>query len=132
MIARLARLLPWLSHRGLRAGVLLALAALPVPVLRGLNRVVYSDAYQGFCGPHAPDIPRHACTYDQYMAEFQQGFAGVAAFFAEFAVGSFCLLASVAAWLVLDDHFRRLSKIGASGDSFRNEESSGEPSSHGP
>jgi hypothetical protein len=39
--------------------------------------VAHRASYAGVCGPHAPDISAHPCTYNDYMAEFGAGFAGV-------------------------------------------------------
>jgi hypothetical protein len=55
---------------------ILAVALTPVVVHEAL-RWEHSRGFQGTCGPHAPDIAAHPCSYEEYMAEFGAGFAGV-------------------------------------------------------
>jgi hypothetical protein len=60
-------------------GVILAAPAL----VRSGFFLVHLAAYDGTCGPHAPDIAAHACDRATYLAEFGAGFAGVGLFIIE-------------------------------------------------
>jgi len=57
-------------------------------------------AFRGICGPHAPDIPAHPCSYGQYMAEFDGGFAGIALMLIEGLLAAGTAFGVAAAWAV--------------------------------
>jgi len=61
---------PWIA-----ASVALVLAA--PALLHALLYAQHAAAFHGICGPHAPDIPAHACTRAEYLDEFGAGFAGL-------------------------------------------------------
>ena len=57
----------------------LAACVLAAPVLvTELLRADHARAYRGLCGPYATDIPAHACSFAQYMQNFNGGFSGLA------------------------------------------------------
>lgn len=59
------------------AASVLALVAAPSLTLAGLY-TSHVSSYHGVCGPHAPDIPEHPCSFEQYEAELFGGFSGIA------------------------------------------------------
>lgn len=68
----------------------LLLLAFLVPVL--VYAALYAShtvSYDGICGPHAPDIAAHSCTFAEHQAEFAAGFAGVGVFL--LTAGSFAV-----------------------------------------
>ncbi len=76
-------------------------AVLLTPVaLHEVFRWDHARRYEGLCGPHATDIPARPCSYEQYMAEFGAGFAGVGLLLVE--AGAFVLAAVLvsAAWML--------------------------------
>ncbi len=56
--------------------------------------------YAGYCGPHAPDIPKHECTFEKYEAEFDAGFAGVGLFFVQAAAAAVIGAVGGAGWTI--------------------------------
>lgn len=92
-----ARVAHLLAHRRFRALLLLLVVVASPFVVHGIAYLSHSNAYAGFCGPHAPDIPRHACTREVYLSEFGAGFGGIALLvvevFTAFATGIVALFA---------------------------------------
>lgn len=80
------------------------LLGLPLVVLAtwyGTHFALYWEhvaRFAGVCGPHAPDIAAHPCTYDVYVAEFDAGFAGVGLLFFKVVAVVIVVPAYVAAW----------------------------------
>lgn len=64
--------------RPMMSAVLVGLVALAAPYV--IAYVQHTNSYAGICGPHAPDIAAHPCTREEYLAEFDRGFAGVGLF----------------------------------------------------
>jgi hypothetical protein len=108
------KVLKLLRNRRVRFVLVFGLA-LAVPP--GFHLFAYLDhraGYDGFCGPHAPDIARHACTYDQYMGEFNAGFGGMALMFTEIGLGFLSLLFAGVLWMIIESWLRRRSPQGGS------------------
>jgi hypothetical protein len=53
-------------------GTALAVTAAPAVIAYA----IHVASYDGFCGPHAPDISRHPCSWRTHHAEFGSGFEG--------------------------------------------------------
>lgn len=80
------------------ASVILVLAA-PF-ITHEAMRAAYLADYSGICGPHAPDIPAHPCTYAEYADEFAAGFAAFGAWLLD-GLGMLVVAALVSlAWLI--------------------------------
>ncbi len=95
-------------------GFLVGLAATVVATWHGTRWLLFWHHVRGFsgtCGPHAPDIPAHACTYAEYVAEFDVGFAGVGVLFWQVVAVMTTVTGFLAVWLLA----RRRTPIGSSG-----------------
>src|SRR5689334_8882156 len=89
----------WVNAR--RAGLLLVsvlVVGLAPLLATAYLRFSHFRHYSGYCGPHAPDIPAHPCSRDQYMAEFGAGFAGFALLLVQGAAFVFALLLVSLLW----------------------------------
>lgn len=96
-----------MKNRKTRSFVLCGFALLVVPFFHFLAFLEHKASYTGICGPHAPDIRAHACTYDQYMKEFGAGFEGIALLFAEIRLGGLSLFVAGVIWIVIDVKMRK-------------------------
>lgn len=85
-----------------RLALLLTCGVLAAPVIvTELLRFNHSQGYQGICGPYATDIPAHACTYPQYMANFTGGFSGLALMLIQLVVLSAATGLGLILWSIL-------------------------------
>jgi len=106
--------LRWVLERRLtRTMLLLALVVLIPALLHGYAWIVHATSYTGTCGPHAPDIAAHPCTQEQYDAEFNAGFEGMALFMGEAMLGFGVLVVGSISWMAIDNRvqYRRLRVI---------------------
>jgi len=72
-----------------------------VPIaFHGLMWLDHARSFSGTCGPHAPDIAAHPCTYDEHMREFAAGFAGIGLLLVEGAIFAGASSVAGAAWTV--------------------------------
>jgi hypothetical protein len=76
-----------------------AVIATPILLNRGL-RQLHEAAYTGTCGPHAPDINAHPCTFAEYAREFGEGFAGFGLLMMDFAAAALAAAVVAFLWLV--------------------------------
>jgi len=97
------------------------LVGLPLAVVGswcGTHWVLYWDhvrQFRGVCGPHAPDIPAHPCSYETYVAEFGAGFAGVGLLLAQITVVIVVLQLFAAGWVAACWFVDRRARRAASG-----------------
>jgi len=76
-----------------------AVITTPILLNRGL-RQLHEAAYTGTCGPHAPDIGAHPCTFVEYAREFGEGFAGFGLLMMDLAAAALAAAAVAFLWLV--------------------------------
>jgi hypothetical protein len=76
-----------------------AVIATPI-ILNRVLRQLHEAAYTGTCGPHAPDIDAHPCTFAEHAREFGEGFAGFGLLMMDLAAVALAAAAVAFLWLV--------------------------------
>lgn len=58
----------------------------------------HASGYTGTCGPYAPDIAAHPCSFETYAENFYGGFSGVALLLIAAAVFGGAVVLSLVGW----------------------------------
>ena len=89
-------------NRRARVFVLALASILIIASYRMFIYLNYMMSYNGFCGPYAPDIQRHQCSYETFTNNYDSGFSGVVIYLSSVLLGVVVFLISILIWMAFE------------------------------